>query len=154
MDEVSSLGEGQLLTFNTLIWTGLTFRMVQSVALHFVSIATQTDPLDLKVSDAEIPSLPSQPREEGFHVVCLEFINSTINHSGGINQGVVWEGLAKFPEPYEILPTGLIWDDDECADRGDEEPKTPEAFPGTSEVGTLNKTPVVSVPDKNPSCPH
>ncbi|NXU66267.1 ZBT44 protein, partial [Horornis vulcanius] len=35
-----------------------------------------------------------------------------------------------------------------------EEPRTPEAPPGISEVVTPVGTPVVSVPDKNPSCPR
>lgn len=93
------------------------------------------------------------PREEDFNQVHLEFVNSRVACVFGVHLGVVWEGLAELPEAYEILPFGLAQDDSECAVRGSEETKTPEALPRTSEGRTLVRTPVVSIPDKNPSCP-
>lgn len=78
-----------------------------------------------------------------------------LDYDIGICLGNVWEGLAEFPEPYETLPSWPAQDDDiECGQGDTDEPKTPEALPGTSEGRAQAATPVVSIPDKNPSCPH
>lgn len=130
--------------------------MVQSVALRYTSTATQTDPLDLRVTSANVESsLPSESVDEGFNLVCLEFVNSSIVYELGIHLGTIWEGLAKFPEPYVALPSQpALVEQIECDQGENEEPKTPEALLRTSEGGSPVGTPVVTIPDGNPSCPH
>lgn len=159
LNTVSSLGEGQLLTSTTLSWTVimvcLIWTMVQLMALWYMSTATQTVPLDLRVRSVNVvPSLPPVLGDVGLNLVCLEFLNSSIYSEVGIHLGSVWEGLAVFPEPYEALSSWPARDDEFGCDRGDiDEPKTPEARSGISESGTPVRTPVVSVRDKNPACP-
>lgn len=64
LDTVGSLGEGQLLTSTAFTWTVIIFclicAMVQSMTLRYLSTATQTDPLDLRVRLANaVPPLAS-----------------------------------------------------------------------------------------------
>ncbi|TRZ23931.1 hypothetical protein HGM15179_003202 [Zosterops borbonicus] len=130
---------------------GLT--VVQTAILRYVSTATQTDPLDLRVL-AEIPSSPPAFSEERFNLVPLEFCNSNLVSLRRVHLDNARECLANLPEPYEILPLRVVREEQaECEVRESAEPKTPEAQPGTSGVPSPPKTPVVSVPDKSPSCP-
>lgn len=85
---------------------GLT--MVQSVALRYASMATQTDPLDLRVRGAGTPSPPVVVYEDRFDLVSLEIVNSGLAYKVGIHWGNAMECLAILPEPYEILPSGPI----------------------------------------------
>lgn len=76
----------------------------------------------------------------------MEFLNSTFGHEVGIHLGSVCEGLAKFPEPYETLPSWPAQDDEiECDQRHTEESKTPEALPRTHEGGRPVRGPLVFV---------
>lgn len=87
----------------------------------------------------------------------MEFVNSTIDYDAGIQPGGNWEGFAKNPEAYEALPTRSTRDGEtECLlkdHRDKDEPDTSAALPGTSLGMIPTDTLVVSVPDKNPSCP-
>ncbi|TRZ14172.1 hypothetical protein HGM15179_012940 [Zosterops borbonicus] len=115
-------------------------------------MATQTDPLDRRVL-AEVPSSALVFSEERFDLVSLEFCNSNLVSLKGIHLDSARGCLAKLPEPYEILPLRLVrQEQSECEVRESDEPKTPEALPGTGEVPTPVRTPVVLILDKSPSC--
>uniref|UniRef100_A0A8C5JJ73 Reverse transcriptase n=1 Tax=Junco hyemalis TaxID=40217 RepID=A0A8C5JJ73_JUNHY len=140
--------------------------MVQSLALRYISTATQTDPLDLRVTEIE---LASQYREEGIKLVTVEFLNSKLVKDDGIQQANVWEYLGQLPEPYEISPMGAGQEkvlsaegsveeprtsEAECGRRDIDEPQTPEALHVPATVVSSPKTPVIPMPDKQPSCPQ
>lgn len=60
------------------------------MALRYILTTTQTDPLDLRVIDAKLPSMVFVPREEGFDLVSLEFFNSKIVKEDGVHHVDVW----------------------------------------------------------------
>lgn len=114
--------------------------MVQSVALRYVSTATQTDPLDLWVREARIPPLSVVLEEERINLVPLEFINSKVALEVGSHPGNTADCLAVFPEPYEILPFGLVQEEiNGCETREIEEPMTPGTPPGSEGAEQLQE---------------
>ncbi|KAK4818850.1 hypothetical protein QYF61_020069 [Mycteria americana] len=139
--------------------------------MTFVSVATQTCPMDLrdKVVTKNIKD-HEKLVEEGLNLKALELINSKIEGLERCHPSTWTDRLATFPEVYEVpIPLSLkginiipLIGEAESEEKGELSPigamALPSSLPSTPILGSnidlpTEGTPVVKVPDKNPSCP-
>ena len=136
--------------------------MVRDLRLLHVSAATQTSPYDWV--DTPVRKLSKNLTGDDIELQRLEFYNSgVIDTLGGYHPPIRWEGLANYPEVYEV-PFVDPDSGESTGPREEEEQdnnKEKEYCPAVTTTPirrktpdrTPEKTPVVKVPDKNPPCP-
>lgn len=93
---------------------------------------------------------------EKLDLICLEFVNLQLImmlESNWVETGRGWLSFLN----HEALSSRPDWDaepESASKDHGDtDKPETSEGVPWTSAGMTPVEIPVVSIPDKNPSCP-
>ena len=146
--------------------------MGRPMRISFVSVATQTSPLDLRdnaVSRSIRDHKPGGLLEGRFEIRGLEFVNSDLEGLKSQQSPTLSDLLAVLPEVYEVPNSFSLRDKNTCPtpveDENEEEESSPlGAVAGTSPVPSTpvsrsrddlpaESTPVVKIPDKNTSCP-
>ena len=144
--------------------------MGQPMRISFVSVATQTTPLDLRDN---VVSCSTKDHggllEVRFEIRGLEFVNSDLVGPEGQQSSTLTDRLPLLPEVYEVSNSLSLRDKNICPTPVEKENEEEESSPlgATARISPLlltpvlrprddlpvEGTPVVKVPDRNPSCP-